>query len=274
MCSQQSCAVAHRSGIGDTGDSNLSNLTLDEVLAAARDADPLTRIPEWRDKVAAFGMAAVEPLREWLPLESHGRFAIAALGKIAENAEKERPPRDRRDPSGCEGHNPVREPRSIVGLPWRHLGLKVHGPGLKVIGGGPIHHVVVDYVGENPTEFDDLYLVECGFAYSGKHVRSQGGVKDSGGRTLCRLCLDAMKRGFEDPFEKGRTPGAPSVRTWVLRSTWHEIFGWAEGLRVGDVYLTRCWRWILVSGKQVARGVLHASEEETCLQCAASKVPI
>jgi hypothetical protein len=251
----------------------LSNLTLDEVLAAARDADPLTRIPEWRDKVAALGMAAVEPLREWLPLDSQGRFAIAALGKIAENADK----KDRlaiveilqgaRDtiPSGNRGQ---------LSDTLRHLGLKVHGPGLKVIGGGPIHHVVVDYVGENPTEFDDLYLMEDGFAYSGKHVRSQGGVKDSGGRTLCRLCLDAMKRGFDDPFEKGRTPGAPSSRTWVLRSKWHEIRGWAQGPRVGDVYLTRCWRWILVSGKQVARGVLHASEEETCLDCAASKVPI
>lgn len=244
----------------------MADLTLEQTLQAAEGADAATRVPEWRDPVAAFGMQAVDPLVAWLPRRSLGRFALATLSTIgskATNADRRRIVtlfQGAADTLPAENH-------TVFVQALGRLGIAAHAPGLAVIGSGAMYHVVIDHVGENPTEFEDLYLTECGFAYSGGWVRRHGGVLDSGGRVVCLLCQEAMKRGFEDPIEKRRTPGAPDTRTWVLRNTWHEVFGWAQGPRVGDVYLTRCWRWIMVSGKDVAHGRLYAGEQEACLQC-------
>lgn len=62
--------------------------SLRTLLERARTASPADRI-ELRDDVAGHGAAAVEPLREWLTDSDMSRFAVRALGKIAEKHDRE-----------------------------------------------------------------------------------------------------------------------------------------------------------------------------------------
>ena len=247
------------------------DLSLADTLAAASAADPRTRIPDWRDKVAAFGLQAAEPLQEWLSQRSLGTFAIAVLEKIGHGSNRQDRLRSVELLQAALDVVPSQN-RSLVSGALRRLGLSVSGPGLTVVGGGPIYHVLADHLMDNRADSDDLYLVECGWAYDGAFVRAHGGELDSGGRQVCLLCLEAIKRGFDDPVVKDSGFGtALSGRTWVLRNSWHELRGQATGQRVGDVFLTRCWRWIMVSGKDVVHGQLRAGEDaDACLQCAKS----
>jgi len=57
--------------------------SLTALLDQARVADPMDRI-ELRDPIAAYGVAAIPPMREWLEDELLGRFAIRVIGRIAE----------------------------------------------------------------------------------------------------------------------------------------------------------------------------------------------
>ena len=56
---------------------------VEEILNAAASAGPGERI-EYRDRIAAYGAAAIPPLREWLRDERLSAFAIRTLLKIAE----------------------------------------------------------------------------------------------------------------------------------------------------------------------------------------------
>lgn len=57
---------------------------LDDLLAAAEAASPSERIG-YRDRIAAHGVAAVAPLRDWLRDGRHIAFAIRTLAKIGED---------------------------------------------------------------------------------------------------------------------------------------------------------------------------------------------
>src|SRR5687768_13572881 len=56
---------------------------LEQLLDEAREASPSTRLPEYRDVIAAFGGDAVEPLATWLNEPVLAAFAIRSLERIA-----------------------------------------------------------------------------------------------------------------------------------------------------------------------------------------------
>src|ERR1035437_8076015 len=53
-------------------------MTLEEALAGARDADRVTRI-QWRDRIAAHGAAGIDAVFEWAGDAEFGAFAVRVI---------------------------------------------------------------------------------------------------------------------------------------------------------------------------------------------------
>lgn len=62
----------------------MSGQSLESLMQLAETADGTTRI-EYRDRLAAFGDAAIDAVRPWLADARLGAFAVRVLGKIAES---------------------------------------------------------------------------------------------------------------------------------------------------------------------------------------------
>ena len=246
------------------GEPHVEQRSLEETLEAARAADQTTRVIDWRGKVAAFGFEAVGALTALLPDRTLGMLAIAGMEIIARQG---RPAERKSIIRSLAGALELVPPanRGYLKDVVKRLGGGVTG--VSVVGGGPIYHMLRDYIEENPTEFSDLYLHECGTLNSGGYVRDNGGVLDSAGLQICLHCQAAVTKPH------GRThKGAVSFekfesRTWVERNRWHEVYGWAQGDKVGDVYITRCYRWFTTPDRDVIRGKLYG-EVDACIECA------
>ncbi len=58
-----------------------------------------------------------------------------------------------------------------------------------------VHHVVADHLPTSPTPWGDLFLTSCGWAFSGEHVRRNGGPTNPSGQLICENCRRANERG-------------------------------------------------------------------------------
>lgn len=64
---------------------------LEELLDEARESSPATRLPEYRDAIAAYGAEAIEPLAMWLVEPILAAFAIRTLERVVALDPKTRP---------------------------------------------------------------------------------------------------------------------------------------------------------------------------------------
>ena len=63
-------------------------LTLDELLERARNTSGLVRL-DWRDPIAAHGVAAIEAIKSWLADPGSGFFATIVIRRIGQSGHTE-----------------------------------------------------------------------------------------------------------------------------------------------------------------------------------------
>ena len=259
-----------------SGDEN--EVTLDRLLRDARDADRKTRI-DWRDPIAAYGVAAVGPMRSWLEDPVLGAFAGVVLEKIGHRTGAGlKPAAVKALAAGRATADPgiVHLIDAALGrLGWKQPSIRVElSPEVELPKGAHIappfdeaHHVVIAHVAATPTEWGDVYLFECGRWFSGGWVRTHGGLLDPADRLICEQCRAAIYRGRGNvggSFPKSSAEPRPS---YVLGGIWHIINGdLVEAAGLGPVYLTMCYRWYEAAGRDLGRGSLPA-HEQLCRSC-------
>jgi hypothetical protein len=177
----------------------LVQLTLAELMDQAEAASGLDRI-DFRDPIAAHGLEAIEAVLPWLdgPL---AWFAVAVIERAGMTGHKRTARRVLRSSLGAASP----EVRLAVRAALARLGERPMpaGPvlprGVMLAPGrnnpSAVHHVVVDRLERGGSFSGDVYLFECGWAFSGRYVRECHGPVVSTGQPICEHCLQAMERG-------------------------------------------------------------------------------
>jgi hypothetical protein len=175
----------------------LDFLSLSELVERASAAAPNDRI-RYRDAIASHGVLAIEALRPWL-LHPELRFPAArwirvigarggksAARKALQDALAEAPP---------EFIGFLREELAALGVVAPVLPTYPPGTKLTPIGGGAgVHHVLLDTIPSTKTPFKEVLLVACGWFFSGKWLREQGGLLSTPTGPGCVRCEQAMER--------------------------------------------------------------------------------
>ncbi len=180
--------------------------TLEDLLESARAADIPRRVPEYRNALAAFGVAAIDRISAWLDDPRDGRFAVTVIEhagtstgattdaiRILRAAATATADADFQEfveaalaRLGAGVKRPPRVQQSDVTLP---PGYKVAPPYREA------HHVVIDYAPDSGTRWGDLYLFACHRFAEGGWVRAQGGLKEPAGVPICNQCTFAVQGG-------------------------------------------------------------------------------
>ena len=231
-------------------ENGMQTVDLTSMLVGARAADRATRVPEWRDQIAAFGRQAIEPMDEWLddPDASLGRFAITVLERVAGSADR----RAALEVLQRHRNTVAAGNRSLLDATLGRLGVVRPGPtppppslppGVRLAHGlTSVYHVVADILDSQATGDDQWILSECGWYFGRTWVDAHGGLLEPDGWIVCVLCEQAL--GRHDSSVGRRTSVRPlhDKPTFVLRGVWHMVArGPVEAPRLGDALHRAVW---------------------------------
>jgi hypothetical protein len=189
-------------GVADSGDPS-AGPDLQELLVRARAAGP-SRI-EWRDPMVALGVPALTAVAPWLADQEMCFFAVTVIeyvGRAGNKAIAVRALRHGRSeaPEAVKPHIDAAIGR-LGGAP-RVMSRPEPPPmptGTLMMAGyhgsAGVHHIVADHLATVPEPWADLFLTSCGWAFSGDHVRQNGGPAAHRGQQLCEHCLRAIESG-------------------------------------------------------------------------------
>jgi hypothetical protein len=187
------------------GGTPVARSDVQDLLETASRAPAAEWVETYRDALAALGDPAIDGVLPWLADSRLGAYGVGVIERAGREF----------------GHRPAavralraarRDERNKAN--WRYIDgalerLGSHGPpppvpppvvplppGMVVAPAyAVIHHVIEDHVAESATTWGDIYLFYCGRFFSGRWVRSHGGVLDAHGRAICAQCAGAIAGG-------------------------------------------------------------------------------
>ena len=192
---------------GETSDvTSGREATLPDLLDAARRANPATRLAEYRDAIATYGPDAVGGVAGWLDDGRDCWFAVTVIERAGTTF-------GARDAAVRELKRALASAldadfRQFVEGALGRLGAKTSPPSRGVA--EPIVlpdtmqvappydvacHIVVDYVADSGTGWGDIYLFACRRYFSGRWVRTNGGLGSPRDVVVCYPCKLAVTRG-------------------------------------------------------------------------------